>query len=101
MQPGRNNYNGQGICIPVDVETKDGKVTTVGWDNGVATDHDKATAGWSTARETAQKAYAGVCKSDYKRASYVLPSVTVELECSATKMFASAAAAAAAVYSLI
>ena len=96
---GRPNLTGEGICMPVDVEKTDGKVTTTSWEDGKYLDKThQETAGWGKVEKAKYDAWKKAnpdAKCDFEGPKYAIPSVTIELECSATRMFASAAAAIA------
>jgi len=58
LNAGRPNLPGEGICMPVDVEMKDGKVTTTPWEQGKADLTYKETAGWGKIESDAIAAHA-------------------------------------------
>jgi len=88
--------------MPVDVEKEDGKVKTVPFETSESDKTYRETAEWGKKEEEEMKKFNDAnkdskcaVKQKYEKPRYSIPSVTIELECSATRMFASAAAAIA------
>jgi len=65
---------GQGVCIPVDADTTDGKVKTTAWE----------TREWNQSYRDDPKGEEPKKKED--RVKLEIPSISAELECSASRL---------------